>query len=96
MHMCQANKIEQYNMSKCVRISNARICSMRPESGCILRIVFCSVVVDFLFIVIPILGVCNFSMFCCMLLYVHSSIAIILIGKRESWLLYLICLPGFS
>ena len=29
------------------------------------------------------LGVCNCSMFCCTLLYVHSSIAIILMGKRE-------------
>ena len=29
------------------------------------------------------MGICNCSMFCCMLLYVHSSIAIILIGKRE-------------
>ena len=28
-------------------------------------------------------GVCNCSMFCCMLLYVPSSIAIILMGKRE-------------
>ena len=36
-----------------------------------------------LFIVIPIVGVCNCSMFCCMFLYVHSSIAIILMGKRE-------------
>ena len=27
--------------------------------------------------------VCNCSMFCCTLLYVHSGIAIILIGKRE-------------
>ena len=42
-----------------------------------------SVVVDFLFIVTPIVGVCIFSMFCCTLLYVHSSIAIILMGKRE-------------
>ena len=42
-----------------------------------------SVVVDFLFIVAPIVGVCNCSMFCCTLLYVHSSIAIILMGKRE-------------
>ena len=42
-----------------------------------------SVVVDFLFIVTPIVGVCNCSMFCCMLLYVRSSIAIILMGKRE-------------
>ena len=31
----------------------------------------------------PIVGVCNCSMYCCTLLYVHSSIAIILMGKRE-------------
>ena len=36
------------------------------------------------------MGVCNCSTFCCMLLYVHSSIAIILMGKRElAALLYL-------
>ena len=29
------------------------------------------------------MGVCNCSMFCCTLLYVHSSIAIILMGKRK-------------
>ena len=29
------------------------------------------------------MGVCNCSMFCCTLLYVHSSIAFILMGKRE-------------
>ena len=29
------------------------------------------------------MGVCDCSMFCCTLLYVHSSIAIILMGKRE-------------
>ena len=29
------------------------------------------------------MGVRNCSMFCCMLLYVHSSFAIILMGKRE-------------
>ena len=29
------------------------------------------------------MGVCNCSMFCCTLLYVHSNIAIILMGKRE-------------
>ena len=33
--------------------------------------------------VTPIVGVCNCSMLCCTLLYVHSSIAIILMGKRE-------------
>ena len=42
-----------------------------------------SVVVGLLFIVTPIVGVCNCSMFCCTLLYVRSSIAIILMGKRE-------------
>ena len=29
------------------------------------------------------MGVCDYSKFCCTLLYVHSSIAIILMGKRE-------------
>ena len=41
------------------------------------------VVVDFLFIDTPIVGVCNCSLFCCTLFYVHSSIAIVLMGKRE-------------
>ena len=46
----------------------------------------------FLFIVTPIVGVCSYcSMFCCTLLYVHSSIAIILMGKRE-----LVALLGLS
>ena len=36
-----------------------------------------------LFIVSPIMGVCNCAMFCCTLLFVHSGIAIILMGKRE-------------
>ena len=49
------------------------------------------IVVDFLFIVTPIVGVCNCSMFCCMLLFVHSSIAVILMGKRE-----LVALLNFS
>ena len=43
----------------------------------------CSAVVDLLCIVTPIMGFCNCSMFCCTLLYVPSSFAIILIGKRE-------------
>ena len=29
------------------------------------------------------MGVCSCSMFCCTLLYVHSTIVIILMGKRE-------------
>ena len=40
-------------------------------------------VVDFLLIVTLIVGVCKCSVFCCTLLCVHSSIAIILMGKRE-------------
>ena len=42
-----------------------------------------SVVVDLLFIGTPIVGVWNCSMFCCTLLYPHSSFAIILMGKRD-------------
>ena len=51
------------------------------------------VVVVFLFIVTHIVGVCNCSMFCYTLLYVYSSIAIIMMGKRELVAL-IICLPG--
>ena len=29
------------------------------------------------------MGVCNCSMFCCTLLYVHSSLSIILMGKKK-------------
>ena len=43
------------------------------------------------FIVTPIVGVCNCSMFCYTLVYVHSSIAIILNGNRE-----LVALLNFS
>ena len=42
-----------------------------------------SVVVDSLLIVTPIMGIFNWSMFCCALLYVHSSFAIILMEKIE-------------
>ena len=42
-----------------------------------------AVVVDSFLIVTHTMGVCNFSMFCYALLYVHSSFAIILMGKRE-------------
>ena len=42
-----------------------------------------SVAFDFLFIVTPIVGVCDCSMFCCTLFCVRSSIAIILMGKIE-------------
>ena len=54
-----------------------------------------SVIVDLLFIVTPIVGVCNCFIFCCTLLYVHSIFAIILMGKRV--LVALLCLsPGVS
>ena len=36
-----------------------------------------------LLIVTPTVGFCNCSMFCYVLLYIHSSFAIILMGKRE-------------
>ena len=51
----------------------------------------CSVVVDSLLIVNPILGFCNCSMFCCAILCVHSSFTIISVGKRE-----LVALPCLS
>ena len=59
--------------------------SHSPETGLLYQQFYGggSVVVDFLFIITPIVGVCNCSMLCCTLLYVHSSIAIILMGKRE-------------
>ena len=57
---------------------------------------FGSAAVDFLFIGTPIVGFCNCFMFCCTFLYVPSSFAIVLMGKRESWLLCLDCLPGVS
>ena len=37
---------------------------------------------DFLFIFTSVVGVCNCSIICCMRLYVHSCIAIFLMGKR--------------
>ena len=51
------------------------------------------VVVLFLLIVASIVGFCNCSMFCCVLLCVHSSFAIILMGKRE--LVALLCLSSW-
>ena len=54
-----------------------------------------SVFVDLLFIVTRIVGVCNCSMFCCTVLYVQSSFAIIFLGKIKL-VLCLVCLPGVS
>ena len=47
--------------------------------------------IDSLLIVIPVLGVLIVVGFCCTLLYIHSSFAIILMGKRE-----LVALLGVS
>ena len=47
-----------------------------------------------LLIVAPIVGFCVCSMFCCTLLCVRSSFAIILMGKRERWSLYVVWPPG--
>ena len=52
-----------------------------------------SIVVDSLLIVAPIVGFCVCSVFCCTLLCVLSSFAIILMGKREMVAL-LFCLPA--
>ena len=52
-------------------------------------------VVLLLLIFTPFVGFCNFHMFYCALLCVHSSFAIVLTGKR-GWLLCLVCLPGVS
>ena len=41
----------------------------------------------------PIVGFCNCSMFCCALLYVHTSFVTILMGKRE--LVALLCLSSW-
>ena len=44
--------------------------------------------------VTSIVGFCNWSMFCCALLYVHSGFATVLMGKRE--LVALFCLFSWS
>ena len=50
-------------------------------------------VVLLLLIVTPIVGFCNCSMFCCALLCLHSSFAIISRGKRD--LVALLCLSSW-
>ena len=52
-----------------------------------------SFVVDSLLIVTPIVGFCNCPMFCFALLNVHSSFAIISMGKRE--LVALLCVSSW-
>ena len=48
----------------------------------IYRTQLCPTLVTFVNVT-PIVGVCNCSMFCCTLLCVHSSFAIVLKGKRD-------------
>ena len=43
--------------------------------------------------VVPIAGLCICAIFCCVSLCVLSSFAIILMGKRESWLFF--CLSSW-
>ena len=47
--------------------------------------------VDLLSVVTPIVGFCNCSMFCCALLYVHSSFAALL--SLSSWCLVIVVWP---
>ena len=49
---------------------------VRSKTVVLLFLTFC-------LLLLPFTRVYNCSMFCCTLLYVHSSIAIILMGKRE-------------
>ena len=62
------------------------LAAVRPKGGG-------SVVVDSLLIITPIVGFCNYSMFCCASLCVHSSFAITSMGKRE--LVTLLCLSSW-
>ena len=54
---------------------------IHPRFLSVQKLWFCFV--DLLLIVTSIVGFCNCSIFCCALLYVRSSFAIILMGKRE-------------
>ena len=72
---------------------NKMDCKAYSRSWPVLRRWFCCCWL--LLIVTPSVGVCNCSMFCCTLLYIHSSFAIILMGKWEL-LLCLVYLPGVS
>ena len=82
-------------MTFIIKLMTSQTCLLTPDWN---RIPFKgggSVVVDFLFIVTLIVGVCNCSCFVVRyfmsILVLHSSW-----WERESWLLCLICLPGVS
>ena len=61
-----------------------------------------SVVVDFLFIVTPIVGVCSCSVFCCALLCVRSGVAVVLVGVGGggagcfAWFVFLVSRGGWA
>ena len=59
--------------------------AIKDVTSCMLAHLKSSVVLLLLTFCLLFLPMCNCStcMFCCILLYVHSSIAIILMGKRE-------------
>ena len=85
---------QQQNLGRRVSTSKMHLSPPPPSGfGCCPFYGGSSVVVDSLLIVTPIVGVCNCSIFCCALLYVHSCFAIILMGKRE--LVVLLCLSSW-
>ena len=72
---------QQQNLGRRFGTSKMHLCPQWLRLVSVLKRWFCCF--DFLFIVTPIVGACNCSMFCFTLLYVHCSIAIIFIGIRE-------------
>ena len=62
---------------------------------CLLILLFCDSVIVLCgsVVVTPIVRDCNCFMFCCALLYVHSSFALILMRKRE--LVAILCLSSW-
>ena len=87
---CKLNIVlQQQNLGRRFGTSKMHLSPRWLRLLSVLRRWFCCC--DFLFIVTLIVGFCNWSMFCWTLLYAHSSIAIILMGKRE-----LVALLGLS
>ena len=72
---------QQQNLGQRFGTSKMHLSHQRLWLPSVLRRWF--VIVDSMLIVTPIVGFCNCSMFCCVLLHAHSSFAVILMGKRE-------------
>ena len=83
MHSQDTGHIVKRSISNTIIIEMHQYLSPPNGLGCCLFQGGGSVFVDSLLIVTPIVGFCNCSMFCRTLLYVQSSFAIILMGKRE-------------